>query len=225
MSTQVNEFSINLPMTSVGMVGSPALAPEPAPAVDCTANTCLPADVDSSQHSHIYVYVEGCPQVNSMPDISMISMDLVLNVCVTNPTTGTSSTYKVVKRLSMDKCKLACEAELGTPFQVVEGEGEPEDPTLVEAEMKAFYYAREVRRKAGIQESAGTKTAKVLISFDDESEAAKKANPDAAHRGSATLMIKAVKDKAHARHVFDVKHKDKYKNAKITRVTMVEGEQ
>lgn len=219
MSTQVNEFAINLPMTGVGTVGSPV------PSIDCTPAP-LPPEVEASKCDHIYVYVEGCPQVNQIPDTSMISLDLVLNVSVTNPSTGTCSTYKVVKRLSMDKCKLAVDAETLTPFQVVEGEGEPEDPALVEAEMKEFYHKREVMRKAGIQESAGTKTAKVLISFDDESEAAKKADPEGkmTQRGSATLMIKAVKDKAHARHVFDVKHKSKYKNPKITRVTMVEGD-
>jgi len=214
MSKQINEFAINLPMTSVGSVAtSPAVPP-----IDCTP-AALPADVAPGEAKHIYVYADGIPQVNQDRDMSMIFMDLVLNVSITNPTTGTCSAYKVVKRLSMDKCKLACDAEVLTPYQVVGGEAEPEDEALVEAEMKAFYHAREVRRKAGIEESDGTKTAKVLISYDDkETDWEGKKQPPA--RATATLVIKNIKDKAHARHVFDVWHKGKYKNAKITRVMM-----
>lgn len=221
MTSQVNEFAINLPMTSVGTVGASSI-----PAIDCTPAP-LPPEVDN-KCDHINVYVDGCPQVNQVPDTSLISMDLVLNVSVTNPVTGTCSTYKVVKRLSMDKCKLALDAETLTPFQVVEGEGEPEDATLVEAEMKEFYYKREVMRKAGIQESAGTKKFKVLFRFDDV-EGNKKwdaAHPEAAgakHSASATVVIDHVKDKAHARHVWTLRHGNhaKYPNAKIVRVTEV----
>lgn len=209
--TQLNEFAINLPMTSVGMVGTAMAAP--AAAIDCTP-AALPADVAADKCDHISVWVEGAPQVNGAPDSSIVTMDLVLNVSITNPTTGTYSTYKIVKRLAMDKCKLAVDAEGMTPHQVVEGEGEPEDPALVEAEMKVFYHKREVMRKTGIEESAGTKTAKVLISYDDEEVEGQ------THRASRTHVIKDVKDKAHARHVFKTKHAHAYKNPTITRVTM-----
>lgn len=115
--SQINEFGINLPMVGI----PPMTSPEPAPH-DCTAQVSLPAEIDPMQHSHISVYAEGCPQINTTEGSSMISMDLVLNVSISNPVTGTCSTYKIVKRLSMDKIKLAHQAELETPFQVVEGE-------------------------------------------------------------------------------------------------------
>jgi hypothetical protein len=148
----------------------------------------------------------------------MVMADLVLCVCITDPVTYAQSTYKIVKRIAMDKCKLALQAETMAPVQVLEGE----DPTVVAKEMDEFYAARRAREMAGLTESAGNKTATVLYSCDDESESAKKADPEGNMKQRATgqVKIKAVKDKAHARHVFMVKHAPKMTNPKITRVTM-----
>lgn len=212
MSDALNEFAINLPIGSVPAVMPAAeVAPETC---DMTANYALPAEVNASSCDHISVYVDSCPQVNSVAGTSMVSTDIVLNVSIHNPATGAYSTYKLVKRLSFDKCKLAHQAEVLTPFQVVEAEEQPEDELMVEQEMAAFYQRRRVQEMAGIYESNGKKKFKVLFKYDD---------PSGSGQASGTVIYDAIVDKAHARHVFAAKiNKDKFKNAKIIRVTEVE---
>jgi hypothetical protein len=78
---------------------------------------------------------------------------------------------------------------------------------------------------AGLTESAGTKKFKVLFRFDDQSPSAlaQIEKHGGTQSASATVVIDHVKDKAHARHVWALKHGKhaKYPNAKITRVTEV----
>lgn len=190
--------------------------PETSP-YDITAAVAVPADVDTSSCSHISAYIDGMPCITSQPDDPMVTADIVVCVCITDPVTYAQRTYKLVKRIAMDKCKLALQAETQTPVQVLEGE----DPEVVAGEMEAFYAARRAREMAGINESAGTKSATVMYSCDDESAAAKNAEGKVGQqRASGKVVIKDIKDKAHARHVFTVKHAPKLKNAKITRVMM-----
>lgn len=216
--SNLNEFAINLPMAGVGSVGSSAVSytpPAMEPCADMTAKMTMPADIDPMSCDHIGVYVDSANVVNYDPSNPMVCVDMVMTVTITPPGSGATSSYKMVKRISMDKVKLACQAECETPISVVE----EETPEQVDKMMAEFYAAQRARELSGLAESAGTKTAKVLISYDDK-ETDWEGKPQPPARASATLLIKAVKDKAHARHVFDVKHKDKYKNAKITRVTM-----
>ena len=210
MSDALNEFSINMPM-----IGVPPMADVPAEACDVTASYALPPEVNSSESNHISVSCDGYPQVNSVPGSNMVSVDLVLNVSISNPMNGSYSSYKIVKRLSMDKCKLAHQAEVLTPFQVVEAE---EDPVEVAKYMSEFYAAKRAREVAGLTESRGEKKFKVQFSFDDKEVEGK---PKA--RASGTVEIKDVRDAAHARHVFDAHHAPKYKdrNVKITRATEI----
>jgi hypothetical protein len=217
MST-VNEFVINLPLTSVGTAGmetNPTPVPDQPSPVDVTASYTLPAGVDASACDHIGVYMDSAQVMNYDPKSPIVLVDMVLSVSVTDPSTGSSKNYKMVKRISMDKCKLACDAEHLTPVQVVEAE---DDPLEVAQIMEQFYAAKRAREIAGLTESAGTKKFKVLFQYDDRTREDK---PTALASGS--VVIDAVKDKAHARHVFDVKHgkNKKYPNAKITRVTEV----
>lgn len=208
--SDLNEFAINLPMGSV-----PAIMPatEPYP-YDVTAGYELPSEIYAGAADHVYVYADVAPRVNQVPGTSMISMDLVLNVNVTNPATNASSTYQIVKRLSMDKCKLAHQAEVLTPFQVVEAEEAPEDELIVEQEMAAYFQRRRVQEMAGIYESNGKKKFKVMFKYDD---------PSGKGVASGNMTYDAIVDKAHARHVFASKiDKKKYQNAKIIRVTEVE---
>lgn len=201
---QVNEFSINLPMVGVTAVGQTC---------DVTASTSLPADVNPAVCDHISVFVDSTQITNYNPTDPAVTIDMVLSVSVQNPSTGECSSYKMVKRLSMDKCKLACEAEGLTP-QVIESADTDLDQIL--AEYQAAKRAREI---AGIAESAGNKTAKLLISYDDK-ETDSEGNKQPPARATSTLLIKSVKDRAHALHIFDIRHKSKYKNAKVVRVTM-----
>lgn len=210
--SQVNEFALNLPITSVGNAAPPA---PPAPVtgyhpVDITSMTTVPADVDPMACDHISVYVDSTQLADYDPKSPTVLVDLVLNVCITDPNGGCGKNYKMVKRLAMDKCKLACDAEAMVNVQFVEDL--EEDPAEVVKIMEQFYAAQRARQVAGLAESAGTKAFNVMFSYDDG---------DA--RASGTVKIDAVKDKAHARHVFDVKHgkSKKYLNVKIARVTEV----
>jgi hypothetical protein len=204
--SDLKEFSMNMPMIGIG--GS-------VPSYDVTAAVEMPAEVCADKVDHIYVAVDSATVSNYSATDPMVCVDLVLTVGITNPIGGESMNYKMVKRLKLDKAKLAYEAESLTPIAVAE----EEDPLEVARIMEAFYAATRAREIAGLTESAGTKAFKVMISFDDEK--ASKEHPDAKHRASAVVEIKAVRDAAHARHVFDVKYASKYPGVKITRVTEV----
>jgi hypothetical protein len=221
--TTVNEFAINLPITSAGAVGM-EVAPPPAPApVDVTASYTLPADVDASSCDHIGVYMDSAQVMNYDPKSPTVLVDMVLSVSVTDPATGSTKNYKMVKRISMDKCKLACDAEHLTPVQVVEAE---DDPVEVAKIMEEYYAAQRAREIAGLSEAAGTKAYTVLFKFDDESPAAMAAlakNPNLKQSASASVKIDHVNSPARARHVWGLKYGKhaKYPNAKITRVTEI----
>lgn len=222
--SDLNEFAINLPMTQVAPTVAPVV-PTVAPEYDITANTAIPADVNANECKHINVSVDSASVTNYDPHEPMVCVDLVLNVNITEDGhdggIGKTSTYKIVKRLSMDRVKLALQAEHMQPYQVLEDQ---DDPAEVEKMMAEFYAAQRARELVGLPESKGDKSFKVLFSFDDESEAmkaAKEAGATYKARGSNTITIKDVKDAAHARHVFNVKHAHQYKNPKITRATEI----
>ena len=215
MSDQLNEFAINLPMTGVSAVapvaGIEALpAPAPAPvSYDCTADVSVPAEVKTDEHKHISVYADSCSVVNVEGPCAMI--DVVLSVNITNPTTYACSTYKIVKRLSLDKIKLALQAEHMTPVQVVEAEEQPEDPLIVEQEMASYATICRARELAGIYESNGKLDATVLFKYTGKDNTI----------CSGSVVYKYVENKAHARHVFDAKiDRKRFPDAKIVRVTL-----
>lgn len=156
MSDALNEFAINLPMSTVGVAGSigaeTAAAPAPAPApYDCTADVAVAADVKTDEYKHINVYVDSASAVNV--EGPQVMVDVVLSVNITNPTTYACAQYKIVKRLSMDKVKLACQAEFLTPVSVVEQKTEEQVAAekLAEAqEAAAVAAATRAKQLAGL---------------------------------------------------------------------------
>lgn len=147
MSDALNEFAINLPMSGISAVAPVAgsMPAEAAPELpyDITAPVTVPAEVDCSQHKHINVYVDSATIANYNPEDPCVCVDLVLNVGVTNPITYATSNYKLVKRVSMDKVKLACQAELMTPVSVVEATT-PEQEAKKLAEAQAAHRAKQL---------------------------------------------------------------------------------
>jgi hypothetical protein len=206
--SDLKEFAINLPMSSVPAMTASANT-VPAEPYDIMSSFALPPEIDTSACSHITVSCDSASVTNYNPDEPNVCVELVLSVNVRNDAMGSSSNYKLIKRLKMDKCKLAYEAESHTPVSVVEDQ---EDQLVVAQEMNEFYAKKRARELSGLTESAGDGSAKVMFSFD--ADHAKSA------RNSATVTIKKIKDKAHARHVFGVEHAAKYPDVKITRVTM-----
>ena len=156
MTTKLDEFSINLPMTGVTGVGANAPTAAPAPAYgyhDITAGETVPAEVAPQSFSHISVCVDSIPSVSSDSTKQMVTIDLVLNVSIMNSESGAMTSYKVVKRLSMDKIKLALSAEAETPYQVVEAEtSETKAQKLAEEQriVRATQAARRARELAGL---------------------------------------------------------------------------
>lgn len=209
--SQVNEFAMNLPITSVGAAAGPAPVTGYHP-VDITSMTTVPADVDTSSCDHIGVYVDSTQIVDYDPKSPTVTVDMVLTVCITDPSTGCGKNYKMVKRLAMDKCKLACDAEAMVNVQFVEDL--EEDPAEVAKIMEQFYAAKRAREVAGLAESAGDKKFKVLFHMKSK---------DGEARESGQVTLDKCKDKAHARHVFGAQIEPKYKgrDVKITRVTEV----
>jgi hypothetical protein len=214
--SEINEFAINLPMSGVTAVmpasiggGTDAMADM---GYDITANTAMPPDV-APECKHINVSVDSATITNYDPAAPMVNVDLVLNVSISNDSCGMVSSYKIVKRLGMDRIKLALQAEGMEPYQVLE---DADDAAEVERMMSEFYAAKRARELCGLAESAGKRVFNVMFKF-----------PEPTHTGpgetwnSGTVKIDAVKDAAHARHVFAAKHAHKYPGVKITRATEV----
>jgi hypothetical protein len=120
MSNPVNEMAINLPMVSVTPV-APAPAGysdlDVAPQADSAITIGSPS---TSRHpSCISVYAESISMAGAYdPDSESCMFDVVFNVGIREG--ETSKTYRVVKRISLDKVKLACDAECSAPISVVE---------------------------------------------------------------------------------------------------------
>lgn len=146
MSEQVNEFAMTLPIASVPAMNrnseTTATGPAPEPSYDITSAVSIPTEVNCAQHKHISVYVDSAAIANYNYDDPCICVDLVLNIGITNPTTNATSNFKLVKRVSMDKVKLACQAETQTPVSVIEAKTEEQ----LQAEKLAE--AQEVAAKA-----------------------------------------------------------------------------
>ncbi len=119
MPDQVNEM--NLPLISVAPVGAEADASVPAPAEDPSIVVGSP---DNSRHpSCVSVYAESITMSGAYSEESPVcTFDVVFNVGIREG--ETSKTYRVVKRIGIDKVKLACDAECSSPVSIVEEKAE-----------------------------------------------------------------------------------------------------
>lgn len=141
MSTQMNEFSMNLPMASIaGPVTDSASGPEGD--MTFAIGTPAPAQVDPKM---VTVYANGINAVSFSSDENGIAaFDIVFSVGVICG--EISKTYQVVKRIGIDKMKIAAEVENTQPMSIVEAQAEVKpDPTkYVLSEVERF------RRLAGL---------------------------------------------------------------------------
>jgi len=142
MADPTNEMAINLPMvapTAVGDMGAPAPAPAEIAYDDATDSTIV---VGKPMHSHdparISVYAQSINPVSGgwatassaqtapaaeKPADAVAVFDVVFSVGI-DCGDGVTKTYQVVKRIGIDKCKIACDAECTTPVSVVESKNE-----------------------------------------------------------------------------------------------------
>lgn len=128
------------------------IAPDNSHVCDDVAE--IPADI-SPKHDHINVYVDSATATGVVSGSPLVAVDVVLNVSINNPENGSYSSYKIIKRISFDKIKLALQAETETPFQVVEGEAVVAARKEAEkAEQKAAMQAHQlsrIRAMAGLE--------------------------------------------------------------------------
>jgi len=142
MSTQVNEFTIDLPMSTP----VPPLSPPVEYVQDTGYGASAPVAVMSpaGMGDDVAIAVGDVAETDPMLDPSKITVyagnispvsyndtdpiacfDVVFTVGLNCE--GASKTYQVVKRIGIDKCKLAMQASSGAPVSVVEAI-KPVDP-------------------------------------------------------------------------------------------------
>lgn len=118
MSEQVNEM--NLPVISLPVMGTQGMD-DNQPAADSSITVGTPGQVHSP--ACVSVYAESIAACGAYdPTCGVATFDIVFNVGVLEG--NTSKTYRVVKRIAIDKCKIACEAECAPPISVVETKAE-----------------------------------------------------------------------------------------------------
>jgi len=130
MSTEINEFALS----SIPFVATSAeIAPAPAdsamaPAGDMTMAIGSPAPAAVDPKS-ITVYANGINAVSFSSDENGIAaFDIVFSVGVNCG--DSSKTYQVVKRIGIDKARIAAEVENTQPMSIVEAVAEVKpDPT------------------------------------------------------------------------------------------------
>ncbi len=141
MTQQVNEFSIDIPMSTPvpplsppveyvqnnGYAGSAAAVMSPAGVGDDYAIAVGDvAETDSGMDaSKITVYAGNISPVSYNDSDPIACFDVVFTVGMNCD--GQSKTYQVVKRIGIDKVKIAAQASAGAPVSVVEAI-KPVDP-------------------------------------------------------------------------------------------------
>lgn len=151
MTTKLDEFSINLPMVSPSAPEAQEFSVNPGyedeaasvmSAADAPAETSItignPApEVVVQDSSSITVFANSINATSYNEKSDIVSFDIVFAVGVIGED-GSSKSYQVVKRIGIDKCKIAAEAEKTTPMSIVEGKKEVKEQKPVISEAKRF---------------------------------------------------------------------------------------
>ena len=133
MAEPTNEMAINLPIIGVPPVG---VVDVPSPVQDMGDSMVVGAPQHDHDPAKVTVYANNISPVTGnwnqpvpsdggpAPEVSPVAVfDIVFSVGV-DCGGGVTKTYQVVKRIGIDKCKIACEAECSTPVSVVESQSE-----------------------------------------------------------------------------------------------------
>lgn len=133
-------------------VDGTAQSASPAPAVsvevaqdDCSIAVGDPAVSCELDPKNIWVYMQSMTNIGDTdPNAPVAAFDVVFSIGVADGKGG-SCTYQVVKRIGVDKVKLAQQACQGTPVSIVEAKTE-EKPA-----QKTFLEGSRFRRLAGLE--------------------------------------------------------------------------
>lgn len=132
--TQVNEFALNIPVPAVEPAPTVDFAVDPgyadqaasvmsqgSPETAVTIGAPAPATVDPTT---VTVYANSINPISYSGDSTGIAaFDVVFSVGLACAD-GSCKTYQVVKRIGIDKCKIAAEVENSTPVSIVEAKVE-----------------------------------------------------------------------------------------------------
>lgn len=144
MAKTTNEM--NLPMISasaLGVVGD-VQATMTAPEMDYDDSITIGSPMSSYEPSAVTVYANSInPVTYAMSNDNITAFDIVFSVGVNCG--DSTKTYQVVKRIGIDKMKLAAAAESSTPVSVVEEKKSKALKEDAEATRKRF------RRLAGLE--------------------------------------------------------------------------
>lgn len=133
MAEPTNEMAINLPIVAVPPVG----VVDVPPVQDMDDTMVVGAPRHEHDPSKVSVYAGTItPVANNYGTVSSAEtasapapadavavFDIVFSVGI-DCGGGVTKTYQVVKRIGIDKCKIACEAECTTPVSIVESKAE-----------------------------------------------------------------------------------------------------
>ncbi len=152
MASTTNEM--NMPMISAPALGvtgdvtaqiSPEVSydtePGPAPA-PMSASIAVGSPADSFCASDITIYSNSITPVQFGSADEVACFDVVFSVGINCD--GVSKTYQVVKRIGIDKCKIAQEASCSTPVSIVESKSAAKQE-------EAAATAKRFRRLAGLE--------------------------------------------------------------------------
>lgn len=125
MSEQVNEM--NLPVISVAPAAADVAVQAPAPEVaaydDASDSIVVGSPSSSYAPQQVTVYAQTITPNTYSAEAPVATFDVVFSVGIMCED-GSSKTYQVVKRIGIDKCKLAEEAMCSSPVSIVESKKE-----------------------------------------------------------------------------------------------------
>lgn len=80
-----------------------------------------PAPVEGPAQENIYVYANSVTGGSDVPGSNITTFDVTFTVSCTCPESGKYTTYQMIKRIGVDKVKMAAEAASTVPVSIVEG--------------------------------------------------------------------------------------------------------
>lgn len=154
MTTKVNEFSMNLPVISPpetvssmpdqGVSAAIVQGPSDDP-MTMTIGSPVAEPIDPKTVSVFANNISPISYSNESDDV--VAFDIVFSVGITCAD-GACKTYQVVKRIGIDRARIAAEAECNTPMSIVEAVKAPTVKPLKEARSET---AARARRLAGLE--------------------------------------------------------------------------
>lgn len=154
MSNKLNEFTLSLPVVPSETVGQEygpapeyadqaAVVMSPDSAQDSSVTIGTPATY--SDPSSVTVYANSITPTSYNADASgMATFDVVFSVGI-NCGDGTCKTYQVVKRIGIDKARIAADVEHAAPVSIVENKKEEANKTALNETVSR------ARRLAGLE--------------------------------------------------------------------------